>query len=45
MPSQDEDLSCHASHIREVYSTEESLVENGLGHGLSVRTSPQWQLR
>lgn len=33
MPSQDEDLSCHATHIREVYSTEESRVENCLGHG------------
>ena len=33
MPSEDEDLSCHATHIREVDSTEEREVENGPGHG------------
>lgn len=29
MPSHNEDLSCHATHIRKVYSTQEKRVENG----------------
>lgn len=32
MPSQDKDLSCDATHIRETYSAE-SRVENGPGYG------------
>lgn len=29
MPSHNEDLGCHATHIRKVYSTQEKRVENG----------------